>query len=106
MGNGGGIKKWITENKTAMVAVVTALTFAVFNSIMISKDFFLLMTIPLLGLLVVLFTFKIETALLITALLTPFAIDIALIPKMELSIPVEPMMILFSGIFIFRKSKC
>lgn len=102
MGNGGGIKKWITENKTAMVAVVTALTFAVFNSIMISKDFFLLMTIPLLGLLVVLFTFKIETALLITALLTPFAIDIALIPKMELSIPVEPMMILFSGIFIFR----
>lgn len=102
MGNGGGIKKWITENKTAVVATAITLAFCVVNSMMISKDIFLLMAIPLVGLLVVLFTFKIETAMLITAFFTPFAIDMALVPKMELSMPVEPMMILFSGIFIFR----
>ena len=39
---------------------------------------------------------------MVMALLTPFAVDIALLPGMELSMPVEPMMILFTAIFIFR----
>ena len=59
MGNGGGIKKWITENKTAVMATAITLAFCVVNSMMISKDIFLLMAIPLVGLLVVLFTWKV-----------------------------------------------
>ena len=45
---------------------------------------------------------RMETALLLTALLTPFAIDVALLDGMELSLPVEPLMILFTGVFLFR----
>ena len=96
------IKTWFQNNKTPVVAVAITMAFIVFNSIMLSKDFFLLMGIPLLGLLVVLFVFKLETALMATALFTPFAVDFAFVPKMELSMPVEPMMILFSAIFLFR----
>lgn len=49
-----------------------------------------------------LFLTKLETGFLLMTLLTPFAVNMALIPGMELSMPVEPMMILFSGIFLFR----
>ena len=56
-----------------------------------------------LGLLVVwLFVTRLETGFLLMALLTPFAINMALLPGMELSMPVEPMMILFTLIFLFR----
>ena len=96
------IKRWVQDNKTAVWAVLITLVFTVLNSILIAKDLYLLMALPLLGLLIVLFAFRLEIGFLIIALFTPFAIDFALIPKMELSIPVEPMMILFSAIFIFR----
>ena len=43
-----------------------------------------------------------ETAMLCMALLTPFAVNVALLPGMELSMPVEPMMIAFSLVFLFR----
>ena len=71
------VKTWFQNNKIPVVAVAITMAFIVFNSIMLSKDFFLLMGIPLLGLLVVLFVFKLETALMATALFTPFAVDFA-----------------------------
>lgn len=56
-----------------------------------------------LGLLVAwLFVTRLETGFLLMALLTPFAVNMALLPGMELSMPVEPMMILFTLIFLFR----
>ena len=62
-----------------------------------------IMTLVPLGLLVLwLFVRRFETGLLCMALLTPFAINFALFPGMELSMPVEPLMILFTGIFFFR----
>ncbi|MBR5783539.1 MAG: O-antigen ligase family protein [Bacteroidales bacterium] len=96
------LKTWFKKNKTATIAVAVALLFSIINAIMLSKDFYLLIGIPLLGLIVMLFVFKLETGLMATALFTPFAIDFALFPGMELSMPVEPMMILFSCIFMFR----
>lgn len=69
---------------------------------MLSRDVYWLFLLPLTGLVMALFILKFETGLLVTALLTPFAVDFALMPGMELSMPVEPMMILFSLMFIFR----
>ena len=95
-------KSWLKENKAAVIAVAVTLLFAVANSILLLKDFYYLSLIPLAGLVLLLFVTRFETGLLCMALLTPFAIDMALMPKMELSMPVEPMMILFTLMFFFR----
>lgn len=96
------MKNWVKKNKTAVLALVLTLLFATANSLLLIRDFYYLSLIPLAGLILLLFCTKLEHGLLCTALLTPFAIDIALLPKMELSMPVEPMMILFSFMFLFR----
>ena len=96
------MKSWLKRNKIAVIAVAVTLLFAVANSILLLKDFYYLSLIPLAGLVLLLFVVRFETGLLCMALLTPFAIDMALMPKMELSMPVEPMMILFTLMFFFR----
>ncbi|MCQ2260194.1 MAG: O-antigen ligase family protein [Bacteroidales bacterium] len=93
---------WLKKNKIAVIAIVLTLCFAVANSVLLLKDFYYLSLLPLAGLVLLLFITKFETGLLCMALLTPFAIDMALFPKMELSMPVEPMMILFTLMFFFR----
>lgn len=95
-------KDWFKRNKSAVIAVAVTLIFAVANAILLLRDFYYLSLIPLAGLVLLLFITKFETGLLCMALLTPFAVDFALMPKMELSMPVEPMMILFSAMFFFR----
>ena len=94
--------RWLRENRAAVIAVTVTLLFAVANSMLLLKDFYYLSLLPLAGLVLLLFVVKFETGLLCMALLTPFAIDFALVPKMELSMPVEPMMILFTLMFFFR----
>lgn len=96
------MKTWLQNNRTAVVAVAATLLFAVANCILLLKDFYYLSLIPLAGLVLLLFVAKFETGLLCMALLTPFAINMALFPRMELSMPVEPMMILFTLMFFFR----
>ncbi len=93
---------WLKQNRTAFVAVAITLAFTVANSILLLRDFYYLSLLPLAGLVLLLFITKFETGLLCMALLTPFAIDFAIFPKMELSMPVEPMMILFTLMFFFR----
>lgn len=93
---------WLQKNRAAVIAVAVTLLFAVANSVLLLKDFYYLSLLPLAGLVLLLFVVNFETGLLCMALLTPFAVDIALVPKMELSMPVEPMMILFTLMFFFR----
>lgn len=96
------MKDWLKRNKTAVIALTVTLLFAIANSVLLLRDFYYLSLIPLAGLVILLFVTRFETGLLCMALLTPFAVNMALIPKMELSMPVEPMMILFSAMFFFR----
>ena len=70
--------------------------------VMYWKGGFLMALIPLALLVVWLFYVRFETGLLLMALLTPFSINVALLPGTELSMPVEPMMILFTLMFFFR----
>ena len=93
---------WIKKNWTLLSAVLITAAFLVLNFFLLSRDVYWLFLIPLAGLVLLLFVTKLETGLLVTALLTPFAVDFALLPGMELSMPVEPMMILFTVMFIFR----
>ncbi|MBQ9864403.1 MAG: O-antigen ligase family protein [Bacteroidales bacterium] len=94
--------RWLQKNKAAVIAVGVTLLFAVANSVLLLKDFYYLSLVPLAGLVLLLFVVRFETGLLSMALMTPFAINMALMPKMELSMPVEPMMILFTLMFFFR----
>ena len=93
---------WLKKNKSAVIALAVTMLFAVANTIMLLKESYYLSLIPLAGLVLLLFITKFETGMLCMALLTPFAINLALMPKMELSMPVEPMMILFTLLFFFR----
>jgi len=95
-------KDWFRKNRTAAVAVALTLLFAVADGYFLLNGNYLLSLLPLAGLVLLLFVVRFETALLCMALLTPFAVDFAFFPQMELSMPVEPMMILFTLMFFFR----
>lgn len=91
-----------TNRRNFTIALAMVGLFVVCNTLALAKDFYLLSIVPLAGLALLLMLTQLETGLLCTALLTPWAIDFALVPKMELSMPVEPMMILFTLVFLFR----
>lgn len=93
---------FLKKNKSLLWAVIATAAFVALNFWLLSKDIYWLFMLPLAGLVVLLFVMKLETGLMMIALLTPFAVDFALLPGMELSMPVEPMMILFTVMFIFR----
>lgn len=95
--------QWLKKNSGLLAALALTVLFIVGEAlVMYWKGGFLMALIPL-GLLVAwLFYVRFETGLLLMALLTPFAVNVALLPQMELSMPVEPMMILFTLMFFFR----
>jgi len=94
--------QWLKNNRAIITAVIVTAAFLIADFFMLSHDLYWLLLLPLAGLALLLFMLRFETGLMVMALLTPFAVDIALLPGMELSMPVEPMMILFTAIFIFR----
>ena len=97
------MRQWLSHNRGLLLSLGLTLLFAAASLWMLYHKGSYLMTLVPLGLLVVwLFVQRLETGLLCMALLTPFAINLALFPGMELSMPVEPMMILFTFIFFFR----
>ena len=91
------------KNKGLIAALVlTAVFIAAEALVFYWKGGYTMTLVPLALLVVWLFVVRLETGLLLMALCTPFAINMALMPGMELSMPVEPMMILFTLIFFFR----
>ncbi|MBQ8704490.1 MAG: O-antigen ligase family protein [Bacteroidales bacterium] len=85
-----------------LALLLTAVFIAAEAVVMYWKGPGLIALVPLALLVVWLFYVRLETGLLLMALLTPFAVNVAVFPGMELSMPVEPMMILFSAFFLFR----
>ena len=94
--------QWLKKNRTAVIAVLLTALFFAANSLLLLRDFYYLPLLPLAGMVLLLFVLRMEHALLAMALFTPFAVDFAFFPGMELSMPVEPMMILFTLMFLFR----
>jgi len=94
--------KWLKNNTSTFIAILATALFLLLNFILLPRDIYWLFLLPLAGLTLLLFVMRLESGLLLMALLTPFAVDFALFPGMELSMPVEPMMVLFAAIFLFR----
>lgn len=91
----------INKRNLVVALVVTAL-FVVLNAFMLKQNLIWLSLLPLVGLVGVLLVSRTETMLMLMALLTPLAVDVAVLPGMELSMPVEPLMIAFTLLFLFR----
>ena len=97
------MKVWLRKNRGLLVALAVTLAFIVGEAYALwYKGDATVAMVPLALLAVWLFVTRLETGLLCMALLTPFAVNMALMPGMELSMPVEPMMILFTALFFFR----
>lgn len=96
------MKDWFKKHGSLLVALLVVAAFLAINSVLLAKDFYYICLIPVGLLALLLFVLRMETGLMIMALLTPIAVDFAIIPGMELSMPVEPMMILFTLMFFFR----
>lgn len=97
------IVDFIKKNKGLLGALaVTVVFIAAECAVFYWKGGYLAALAPLALIAVWLFAVRFETGLLLMALLTPFAVNVALLPGMELSMPVEPLMILFTLMFFFR----
>lgn len=97
------MNNWLKKNVRLLVAAVLILAFIVAEGYALwYKGDASVAMVPLALLVLWLFVTRLETGFLLIALLTPFAVNMALLPGMELSMPVEPMMILFTFIFFFR----
>ncbi len=94
---------WFKKNIGLLIALVLTAAFIVGEAYALWYKGDATVGLLPLGLLVVwIFVTHLETGFLLMTLLTPFAVNMALLPDMELSMPVEPMMILFTLIFLFR----
>ncbi|MCF0211893.1 MAG: O-antigen ligase family protein [Bacteroidales bacterium] len=90
------------STRSLLIALSATALFLAANTVCLAKDLYWVSLIPVGLLATWLFVCRLETGLMAMAMLTPLALDVTLMPGMELSMPVEPMMILFSGIFLFR----
>ncbi|MBR1783848.1 MAG: O-antigen ligase family protein [Bacteroidales bacterium] len=94
---------WVAKHKGLLAALALTLLFLAAEAVvMYYKGSTAMAMVPVALLVVWLYVVRLESGLLLMALLTPFAVNVALLPGMELSMPVEPMMILFSAFFLFR----
>ncbi len=96
------IKHWFSGNKLSVIVLIITFVFLIANSYAIKREFYYLMFVPVAGLFILLFVRKLEFGLLAIALFTPFAIDYEIVKGSELSMPTEPLMIMFMLIFLFR----
>lgn len=90
------------SGKSLWLILFLIVLFLSINTYCLIKDFYILSLIPLVGIAILLLIVRFDYMLLSIALLTPFAINIDIFPQMELSMPVEPMMIIYCCIFLFR----
>ena len=97
------MREWFAKHGRLLTALLLTAVFIVAEAYALwYRGNAMVALVPVALLAVWLLVTRLETALLVMALLTPFAINMALLPGMELSMPVEPLMILFSAIFLFR----
>lgn len=97
----------VVDKLLANKGVVAALLFtALFAGVALHYLFdenYLVLLVPAAMLLVWFFMMYRDESLALMALATPFAVDYALIGNMSLSMPVEPMVIVFTVVFLFQE---
>ena len=91
-----------TNRKPLITAAVCTFLFFLAVIYFVTYGVFVGLAIPLALFAVWMLIVKPELALMVIAFCTPFAIDWEFFSKMNLSMPTEPLMILFSVIFLVR----
>lgn len=95
--------KKLLANRGVMTALgVTALFLVVCLYFMFHENYLVLL-VPAALLMLWLFFYYRDESLALIALATPFAVDYAILGDMKLSLPVEPMMIVFTVVFLFQE---
>lgn len=97
------IKKLLANKGVVLALLLTALFFAVALHYLFDENYLVLL-VPAALALMWLFMFYRDESLALMALFTPFAVDYALIGNMSLSMPVEPMMIVFTVVFLLQET--
>jgi O-antigen ligase len=90
-------------NKGVVAALLFTALFAGVALHYLFDENYLVLLVPAAMLLVWFFMMYRDESLALMALATPFAVDYALIGNMSLSMPVEPMMIVFTVVFLFQE---
>ncbi|MCQ2261600.1 MAG: O-antigen ligase family protein [Bacteroidales bacterium] len=94
--------KTTVNRKTLITAVSCTLLFFVFAAYCITQGAYIGFALPLAFFAVWMLIAKMDLSLMVIAFCTPFAIDWEFFSKMNLSMPTEPLMILFSVVFLVR----
>ena len=93
----------LLANKGVVAALLFTVLFAGVALHYLFDENYLVLLVPAAMLLVWFFMMYRDESLALMALATPFAVDYALIGNMSLSMPVEPMMIVFTVVFLFQE---
>ena len=96
------VREFLKKNYKAVAAVAAAVVFLAVNHVLAVNDQLWFMVVPPALVVLLLFLKNMDYALMTMAFFTPFSINVALLGESELSLPVEPMMILFSVVFLVR----
>ena len=97
------IKKLLANKGVALALLLTALFLGVCLRYIFHESYIILL-LPAGLIMMWLFMLYRDESLAIMAFFTPFAIDYALVGNMSLSMPVEPMMIVFTVVFLFQET--
>lgn len=97
------MKKLLANKGVVLALLLTALFLGVCMHFVFDENYTVLL-LPAALLMMWLFMLYRDESLALMALFTPFAVDFALIGNMSLSMPVEPMMIVFTVVFLFQET--
>ena len=92
----------LRPDKKQIVALLLILVYVAAATIGLLREQMWELLLPLACAAIALCVLRLEETLIFIAFCTPFAVDMALFEGMELSLPTEPLMILFSAVFMFR----
>lgn len=96
------LKDLIVKNRTAAIALSFTLLYMLANIVLLYFNKPIGLAIPFALLLLLFYALRLEEAFLGIALVTPWAINCNVVGDMDLSLPSEPMLILFTALFLFR----
>lgn len=99
--NSSFAKKIKSIPRQAWVAIAALLFFAA-ACFFVYEEQYLFLLIPVVGFVLTTFLFDLNKILILIAFLTPFSIEMALVGESKLSILTEPLLIVFSFVFVLK----
>ena len=99
--NNSLINKLKAIPRQGVIAIVALLFFAA-GCFFVYREQYLFLLIPVVGFVLTMFLFDLNKILILIAFLTPFSVEVALVGESKLSILTEPLLIIFSFVFVLK----